>query len=60
MKRRLKEKLKADMCSKVLAYALVCISSVVVTMLLANKNAWPVICIYWCVLTLKNIIEVIR
>ena len=47
------------MIKQYLILALCTISAIVFVMQIKKKNAWWLICLYWLVLTAKNVIDVV-
>ena len=50
---------KYKLFSQVLIFALIIIAAVVAFILAAGKSAWILIIVYWVVLTIKNIVDLI-
>lgn len=50
---------KYKLLSQALIFALIIIAAVVAFTLAAGKSAWGLIIVYWVVLTIKNIVDLI-
>lgn len=50
---------KYKLLSQALIFALIIIAAVVAFILAAGKSAWILIIVYWVVLTIKNIVDLI-
>lgn len=50
---------KYKLLSQALIFALIVIAAVVAVTLAAGKSAWILIIVYWVVLTIKNIVDLI-
>ena len=50
---------KYKLLSQALIFALIIIAAVVAVTLAAGKSAWILIIVYWVVLTVKNIVDLI-
>lgn len=50
---------KYKLLSQALIFALIIIAAVVAIILAAGKSAWILIIVYWVVLTIKNIVDLI-
>lgn len=50
---------KYKLLSQALIFALIIIAAVVAVTLAARKSAWILIIVYWVVLTIKNIVDLI-
>ena len=50
---------KYKLLSQALIFALIIIAAVVAVTLAAGKSAWILIIVYWVVLTIKNIVDLI-
>ena len=50
---------KYKLLSQALIFALIIIAAVVAVTLAAGKSAWILIIVYWVVLTIKNIVDLV-
>ena len=50
---------KYKLLSQALIFALIIIAAVVAVTLAAGKSAWILIIVYWVVLTIKNVVDLI-
>ena len=50
---------KYKLLSQALIFALIVIAAVVAVTLAAGKSAWILIIVYWVVLTIKNVVDLI-